>query len=162
MRRALLQHSFANNPSNMNTLLNAPLIWIPALGVILAIVFGQWAFRARGIQRGSLAIIAAVCVLAPGYLLAAAFAPQWIDARHRSYLSFYESIQPGMTRFEVLASLERHYPAEGPRQRPKTMKDSAAELGFFMNPEDSYEPNCEGIFLDFADGKVTRKRYSRD
>jgi len=120
----------------MNTLLTTPLIWIPALGIILAIVFGQWAFRVRGVQRGSLVIIAVLCVLAP--------------------------IQPGMTRFEVLASLERHYPAGGPRQRPKIMKDTADELGFFMNPEDSYEPNCEGIFLDFADGKVTRKRYSRD
>lgn len=146
----------------MNSILNTPLIWIPALGIILAIVLGLLAFKSRGFKRGTFAIFAALCVLAPGYLLAAVFAPHWIDARHRSYQAFYDSIRPGMTRFEVLARLDEYYPADGVRKRPRIMKDTDEELGFFMNPEHSYEPNAEGIFLDFAEGKVTRKRYSRD
>lgn len=31
-----------------------------------------------------------------------------------------------------------------------------------MNPETSTEPNCEGIFLKFEDGRVTAKDDSAD
>jgi hypothetical protein len=143
--------------------LQQPLLWIPALGILLCIVTGVAAFKARGgLKRAALGSIAALCVLAPAYLLAAVFKPHWIDARHRTYQSFYDAIETGMTRFEVLARLDEYYPADGARKRPRITKDTTDELGLFMNPEHSYEPNCEGIFLDFADGKVTRKRYSRD
>ena len=116
----------------------------------------------RGGKRITLLTLAAFCVLLPAYLLIAVFSPQWIDARHRAYRTFFDGIEVGMSREQVLASLDIHYPADGPRQRPKIMKDSREELGFFMNPEDSHEPNCEGIFLDLSEGKVERKRYSRD
>lgn len=146
----------------MNTISNQPLIWIPIIGIVFAILAFLGARKSSGGVRIGLAIVGAICFFLPGYLLVAVFAPGLVDARIRAYQTFFEDIRPGMTRFEVLASLEKHYPAHGPRQRPKIMKDTAAELGFFMNPEDSYEPNCEGIFLDFAEGKVTRKSYSRD
>ncbi|MCB1210209.1 MAG: hypothetical protein KDK97_12820 [Verrucomicrobiales bacterium] len=146
----------------MNSILNQPLIWIPVLAVVLATLAFLGAGKSRGSVRIGLGIVGAACVLLASYVLVAVFAPGLVDARIRVYQTFFENLQPGMTRFEVLASLEKHYPADGPRQRPRIMKDTANELGFFMNPEDSYEPNCEGIFLDFADGKVTRKRYSED
>lgn len=125
----------------MNPLLNQPLIWIPVLGIILA-------------------VLGVLCVLYPSYILAYVFKPEWIDARFRAYKSFYADLQVGMTRDEVNAALELHDPAEGPRQRLTVMRDTPTELGFFMNPEHSCEPNCEGIFLDLHQNHVTRKRYS--
>ena len=67
-----------------------------------------------------------------------------------------------MTRDEVLELVRRHYPQGGSRQAPRLFEDTEAELGFFMNPEGSVNPNCEGIFLEMSAGKVTSKDYSRD
>lgn len=54
-----------------------------------------------------------------------------------------------MTHEEALAAVDKHYHANGPRHRPEVMRGTTAELGFFMEPEHSRQPNCEGIFLDF-------------
>ena len=67
-----------------------------------------------------------------------------------------------MTRDEVNLLLDRHYPELGARQRPKVMEDTSERLGFFMNPETSREPNCEGIFLSIREGQVIAKSYSED
>lgn len=40
-------------------------------------------------------------------------------------------------------------------------RETTDEPGFFGNPEDSREPNDDGIVLDFADQKVMRESYSR-
>ncbi len=147
----------------MNSLLNHPLVCVTTLGFLLAICGAVAAFKARGrLKRATLAAVAALCVMIPGYLLAAVFAPQWIDARHRVYKAFYDDIEAGMTRDQVIATLDHRYPEGGPRQRPTIIKDTVEELGFFMNPERSRGPNCEGIFLDFTEGRVVRKHYSRD
>jgi hypothetical protein len=42
------------------------------------------------------------------------------------------------------------------------MSDEPDSLGFFMNPESSREPNCEGIFLKLEAGRVVSKEYSPD
>ena len=67
-----------------------------------------------------------------------------------------------MTRDEIFTLLEHRYPARGPRQRPTILADEPTTLDFFMNPESSREPDCEGIFLRLTDGRVTRKDYSPD
>lgn len=69
-----------------------------------------------------------------------------------------------MTRFEVLDSLERFYPADGPRQRPKIVGDTDDELGFLMQSEQSSSSGttADGISVIFADGKVVRKYFSPD
>ena len=67
-----------------------------------------------------------------------------------------------MTREQVLAAMDQRYPTNGSRKRPKIMDDTPESLGFFMNPETSREPNCEGIFLTLERGRVTRKVYSPD
>jgi hypothetical protein len=67
-----------------------------------------------------------------------------------------------MTRDEVYAALDHRYPKSGARKRPNVMEDTATNLGFFMNPETSREPNCEGIFLKFEKGRVKSKVYSPD
>lgn len=58
--------------------------------------------------------------------------------------------------------MDARYPKNGKRQRPRIMQDNPGSLGFFMNPETSREPNCEGIFLDFKDGRIVSKAYSPD
>jgi hypothetical protein len=88
--------------------------------------------------------------------------PQLIDGRYRAYKAFYGDIQVGMTRDQVIAAMEARYPLNGKRQRPKIMQDDSGQLGFFMNPETSREPNCEGIFLSFDNGHVISKTYSPD
>ena len=45
---------------------------------------------------------------------------------------------------------------------PKVLEDSDTRLDFFMNPERSTEPNCEGIFLQMQENKVVKKSYSAD
>jgi len=72
-----------------------------------------------------LTLVGAVFVLLPGYLPVALFAPDLIDARIPVYEAFFEDLKPGMTRFEVLASLEKHYLADVPPQPAKIMRDSA-------------------------------------
>ena len=140
-----------------------PVLWIVALGILLAIPAVVAVCKVRGrAKRGVLATVAVLCLLLPGYLFVAVYFPQWIDARHRVYQAFYQDIEFGMSRDQVFATLGKHYPTNGPRQRPTTNTDTAERLGFFMNPEHSREPNCEGIFLDFKDGRMVRKHYSRD
>jgi len=63
---------------------------------------------------------------------------------------------------EVMTLVDQHYPSEGERLRPNLIEGSDKKLSFFMNPEDSAEPNCEGIFLQMQDNKVVRKSYARD
>jgi hypothetical protein len=58
--------------------------------------------------------------------------------------------------------VDQHYPFDGERLRPNVIENSDIKLSFFMNPEDSTEPNCEGIFLRMRDNKVVRKSYARD
>ncbi|MCB1092454.1 MAG: hypothetical protein KDL87_13035 [Verrucomicrobiae bacterium] len=148
--------------NTLTTFIDHPLFWLSFMGVVFAILAWLASRRSQGGKRIWLVTIGALCALCPGYVLAYVFKPELVDARHRAYKSFYHELQIGMTREEVIASLEKHYPAGGARQRPTIMRDTAEELGFFMNPEQSHEPNCEGIFLDLAQGHVTRKRYSRD
>ncbi len=88
--------------------------------------------------------------------------PWLVDVRFRAYRNFYREIRIGMARSQVMALVQRHYPAGGPRWIPKVMEDTASRLGFFMNPEGSREPNCEGIFLTMADDRVAKIDYSAD
>lgn len=104
----------------------------------------------------------ALVILLPSAGLVVALHPEWIDGRFRTYRAFYEDIRVGMDRAEVMRLLERHYPAAGPRQRPKIVTDEPGRLDFFMNPERLPEPNCEGIFLKLNRGRVVGKEYSRD
>ena len=67
-----------------------------------------------------------------------------------------------MTRGEVLSLLERDYPKGDPRQLPKIVEDTPERLGFCMSSETERDPNCEGIYVTFLEGRVTRKEYVRD
>ncbi|KAA3614233.1 MAG: hypothetical protein DWQ01_00590 [Planctomycetota bacterium] len=95
-------------------------------------------------------------------LLALAFKPELIDGRYRTFKAFYRDLKVGMNRSEVEQLIDRYYSLDSGRLRPTVMKDIGFELGFFMNPEDASRPNCEGIFLSFQEGRVTRKHDSRD
>jgi hypothetical protein len=107
-------------------------------------------------------IMLALVFLVPGGYLFLAFNPELVDGRFRTYKHFYNGIQIGMTTNEVFVVLDRYYPKSGVRLRPKIFNDSPQALGFFMNPETSREPNCEGIFLTLTNGCVVNKQYSPD
>jgi hypothetical protein len=139
-----------------------PLILIAAAGAILALVAVVIARLARsGGVKALMAVLTVVFLLPAGYVFLA-FHPELVDGRFRTYEAFYRDIQIGMTREQVYSALEHHYPKGGPRQPPKILNDTPEGLGFFMNPETSAEPNCEGIFLTLQAGRVTQKVYSRD
>ena len=110
----------------------------------------------------ALMLVLALVLIAPAGYVFFAFHPEFVDGRFRTYKAFYRDIQIGMTREQVLEALERRYPPDGQRKRPKIMDDTPERLGFFMNPETSREPNCEGIFLTLEQGRVTKKDYSPD
>lgn len=139
-----------------------PLVLAAAVGALMAAValLAAWLIRSSAVRRW-LIIVAFVFLLPAAYLFAT-LNPWLVDSRFRTYRAFYRDIHPGMTREQVLAVMERRYPTGGARQRPTIMDDTPDRLGFFMNPEMSSEPNCEGIFLTLQQGRVTKKEYSPD
>ena len=139
-----------------------PFILIAAVGALLALIAVVIACKARsGFVVALMALLALVFITPSAYVFLA-FHPELIDGRFRTYKAFHRDIQVGMTREQVLAAMERRYPANGPRKRPLIMDDTPTSLGFFMNPETSREPNCEGIFLALEGGRVTQIVYSPD
>ena len=146
----------------METSLSFAYSLIAAAGTLIAILLLLGgAIGVRGNTRMGVMALGMVLLL-PAAWFFAALNPWLTDARFRAYRSFYQDLEPGMTREEVLAQVASHYPASGERKAPKVMEDTAERLGFFMNPEHSREPNCEGIFLVLRDGKVVSKSYSPD
>jgi hypothetical protein len=139
-----------------------PIILLAAVGALVAV---GAVIAACTVQRGgirALMIVLALVFLLPAGFVFVAFHPELVDARFRTYKAFYHDIQVGMTREQVLAAMAQRYPADGPRKRPKIMEDTPTSLGFFMDPETSREPNCEGIFLTLETNRVTKIVYSAD
>ena len=96
------------------------------------------------------------------YISISASRPELIDGRFKTYKQFYESIQVGDSKSEVLNKIDLHYPKGGKRKSPTVWSDTEQSLCFFMNPENWKEPNCEGIILTLENGKVVEKEYSKD
>lgn len=130
-------------------------------GVLVAIALIVFAFRSRSWKRLVLGVLG-VALFLPSLFFVLALNAWLIDPRFRTYRSFYYDIEEGMSRAEVFGLIDHHYPAGGHRRRPEVMDDSGGGLGFFMNPEHSKEPNCEGIFISLREGRVTGKSYSPD
>lgn len=139
-----------------------PFILFAAGGAVLALIAVIVACMVRSSGVRVLMIVLALVFLLPAAYVFVAFHPELVDGRFRTYKRFYSDIQIGMTREEVLAAMNQRYPADGPRKRPKIMDDTPTSLGFFMNPETSREPNCEGIFLTLESNRVTKVVYSAD
>ena len=132
---------------------------IASLGAVLCIIL---LFLVDGWCKRTALILASLFLLVPAMWLLVMLNPELVDARFRTYKELYRDIQPGMMRSEVMELVERHYPSGGDRLAPKVLEDSDSRLGFFMNPENSTEPNCEGIFLEMREDKVVAKSYSAD
>lgn len=139
-----------------------PIVILAVLGAVVTVIMLITVFRVRSWGLKVLLVLIALMTLAPAGLVVYAMHPEWMDARYRSYKGFYESIRLGMTREEVMALQTQFYPEGGPRQKPQIIIDEEKSLTFFMHPEHSAEPNCEGIFLVFDNGKVKSKTYSPD
>jgi len=154
--RAVLRHYVRMSPIH-------PIFVLAVLGLVATLILLMTAFRVRSAGLKVLLILIALVTLAPAGLVALAVFPEWVDARFRSYKTFYAEIQPGMTRDEVMAVRARMYPEGGPRQKPRIIVDEAESLTFFMDPENPGDAvDCEGIIIFFKDGKVTSKTYSPD
>ena len=139
-----------------------PIILIAAItliGAVACLVFAY--FASKWIKRGIL-IVAALFLLGPSGVALIGFKPELVDDRFRTYKQLFEDIEVGMSRAEVMTLVDRHYPSEGERLPPQIIEDSDKKLSFFMNPEDSTGPNCEGIFLQMEEDTVVKKSYARD
>jgi hypothetical protein len=139
-----------------------PDILAAAVGGVIAFIAVVVAWFARSSAVKAIMIALALIFLLPAGYVFVGFNPWLVDSRFRTYRAFYRELEIGMTREQVLAAMERRYPADGPRKRPTIMDDTPRRLGFFMNPEASREPNCEGIFLTLENGRVTKIVYSAD
>lgn len=104
----------------------------------------------------------ALVFMTPTMFLYVLFHPELVDERFHVYKMLYRDIEIGMTREQVFALVDKYYAEDGPRKRPTILEDTPDNLDFFMNPENSTEPNCEGIFLTMSDGRVADKEYSPD
>ena len=145
----------------METSLSAPLSCLCLFGVLVALFLFVFGIRKYGWAR-ILLILTGSGVLISSVFIFLALNSWIIDPRFRTYRSFYYEIEEGMTRQQVIEILIKHYPRDGARDRPTVRSDDEDQLGFFMNPEDYREPNCEGIFLEMKDGVVVKKTYSND
>lgn len=142
--------------------LNNPLGIAAIIGIIFAFVTGFFIIRYKSKKLRIPLAFLILLLLTPSVLAIYAYYPWLVDSRHRTYRAFYNDIEIGMTRDQVMELAEKHYPKGGQREFPIVLNEETSEFGFFMNPEDSREPNCEGIFLQLDDGKVTRVSYSAD
>ena len=132
---------------------------VTLIGAVACLVFAYLA--SHWLKRGTL-ILAALFLLGPSGVALICFKPELVDDRFRTYKQLFGDIEVGMSRAEVMTLVDQHYPSKGERLRPNLIEDSDKKLSFFMNSEDSTEPNCEGIFLRMQDNKVVRKSYSPD
>ena len=139
-----------------------PVVLVAVVGALAALIAIVIACRAKSGLVTVLMLLMALVFIAPAGFVVFGLHPELIDGRFRTYKAFYRDIQKGMTREQVLAAMNRRYPAGGPRKPPKILEQTPEALGFFMDPESSREPNCEGIFLTLEGGRVTRKHYSPD
>ena len=140
----------------------SPILLIVALSSLLAGLFVVLAIRAsRRLARAGLGVCAIVLCI-PAFWLFLAFHEELVDKRVAAYKTFYSHLQVGMTRDDVSALVERDYPSGGPRQRPKIVVETQDHVSFCMSPEGERDPNCEGIYITFRDGRVSQKEYVRD
>ena len=139
-----------------------PLILIAAvtlIGAVACLVFAY--FASHWLKRGIL-IVAALFLLGPSGVALIGFKPELVDDRFKTYKQLFGDIEVGMSRADAMTLVDRHYPSGGERLPPDVIEDSDKKLSFFMNPEDSTEPNCEGIFLKLENDAVVKKSYARD
>ena len=132
---------------------------VTLIGAVSCLVFAY--LTSKWIKRGIL-IVAALFLLGPSGVALIGFKPELVDDRFKTYKQLFGDIEVGMSRADVMTLIDQHYRSEGERLRPNIIEDSDKKLSFFMNPEDSTEPNCEGIFLRMQGDKVVRKSYARD
>ena len=139
-----------------------PLLLIAAVTLIGALVCLIFACIASHWLKRGILIVAALFLLTPSGVALMVLKPELIDGRYKTYKQLYGDIDIGMSRAQVMTLVDQYYPSGGKRLRPTIVEDSDKKLSFWMNPEDSTEPNCEGIFLRMQDNKVVRKSYARD
>jgi hypothetical protein len=87
-----------------------PIHWLALFGLVITLVLLVGAFRCRGKALKALLVMLGIASAAPAALVVMVSYPEWIDPRFRVYKDFYTAIEPGMSRSDVKALLEKHYP----------------------------------------------------
>jgi len=139
-----------------------PIFLIAAVTLIGALACLVFACLASNWLRRVILIVVALFLLAPSGAALICLKPELVDGRYSTYKQLFGDIEVGMSRAQVMKLVDQHYPFGGKRLRPKVLEDSEVKLSFFMNPEDSAGPDCEGIFLQMEDDSVVKKSYVRD
>ncbi len=137
------------------------LVQIVIAGLVASAIAGRLAWRSRTLTTRFLLTSLTMCFLVPSGILVAGMNPWLIDARLRTYRLFYWDIRNGMNRQEILAVMDRHYPAGESRTRPIFRQESITKLTFQLAAEGSAEPAKEEISLQMEEGRVIRKDYTR-
>lgn len=139
-----------------------PVILIGVSSAVVALIAVITACRTSNGMVRLLSFTVSLVAMIPAIFLIVALNPWMTDARFRTYRAFYRDIEVGMSKADVQKLLTEHYPTNGARGYPQTVYDDDTQLGYFMNPEHSREPNCEGIFLSLSNSIVVSKSYSAD
>lgn len=135
---------------------------IIVVGLIASAIAGRFAWRSRSAVGRLVLITITLFFFVPTGILVTGMNPWLLDARYRTYREFYWSLRKNMTRAEVLAVMNDFYPPGDVRSCPTVVQDTAAKLGFYMNPEKKSQPTKEAIFLEMDEGRVTNTRYVPD
>ncbi len=136
------------------------MVPIVIAGLVASAIAGIFVWRSRSFAGRLFSVLMTLCFLVPSGILLVGMNPWLVDARFRTYKLFYWNLRSGMSRQEVLDTMNRHYPAGAPRQRPFIRQDSASQLDFHMNPEQGAETDHDEISLEMEEGIVIRKSYS--
>lgn len=144
----------------MDTSQSIPLSLAAFFGVACGLGSLWFFVRSSGWKKWSSAL--GVLLIFPVSLFFTLALNPWMgDSRFRAFRSLYYDLEEGMTRAEVAAEIERHYPDSGRRGRPSENINEKDRLMLFMNTEDGSH-TCEGIFIGFRDDVVTGVSYSCD
>lgn len=107
------------------------------------------------VPRNLIRIYLLLCLTPPAILPFVDISPR------KPYTRFYRSIQLGMSYNEVNDLLVKHFPENGPYNRPVGGYDGGARMDYILDPNDGWY-NAELIVLKMNDGQVCSKQYLHD
>ena len=121
-------------------------------------------FAAIGVGFGALFFLAGrrgVVLALTALYLAALLVLRFVELSPvKPFRAFYENVQPGMSRVDVLSELAQRFPEPGRYPRPTAGSDEAI-LWLTLDPTDG-RYNSEVVRVEFADGLAVAKVYYPD
>lgn len=127
------------------------------VGILTAIVAFWLSRKTYGLTRFALFSIALVFAV-PSTLLAVGQNPWLVDARFRTFKMFYWGLHPGMTRADVVTSVNQSYPLGDSIRTQIQATESPEGITFSMTPKVSGEKR-ESFLVRIESGMVIGKKY---